>query len=61
MTMQKNAQVKIFELEMWFPAFSFSESIEFCLKLKGYLQGILLSTIPSQEENNANHGSKASH
>lgn len=41
MTMQKNAQIKIFEVEMWFPAFLFSESIEFCLKLKGYLQGIL--------------------
>lgn len=46
MTMQKNAQIKIFEVEMWFPAFLFSESIEFCLKLKGYLQGILSEHYP---------------
>lgn len=37
---------QIFEVEMWFPAFLFSESIEFCLKLKGYLQGILSEHYP---------------
>lgn len=41
MTVQKKCSNQIFEVEMWFPAFLFSESIEFCLKIKGHLQGIL--------------------